>query len=280
MSLRAISGAASLAGVIGWPVSQSRSPALHGFWIDQYGLDAAYVPLPVHPDDLAAVVAALPKMGFCGCSVTLPHKERLLDLAEPDDFARRAGAANTLIFNEGQALCRNTDGFGFIAHLRATVPDWQPGIVTVLGAGGAARGIIAALLDAGVREIRLVNRDQGRAEALAAALGGPIRVLSWSAADAALEGAGLLVNSTALGMSGQPPLHLDLAPLPLGAVVYDIVYKPLQTDLLRAAEGRGLVPVDGLGMLLWQAQAQFHAWFGVHPPVTPALRRAVLDARG
>jgi shikimate dehydrogenase len=268
------------AGVMGWPLAHSRSPVLHGFWLKQYGIDGAYDLLPVAPEGLEASLRGLAARGFAGCNLTIPHKERALALVdEIDATARRIGAINTVIVRpDGGLDGRNTDAFGFIENLRAALPGWRAdaGPVVVLGAGGAARAIVAALLDHAAPEIRLVNRNQARAEVLAAALGGPIRVAPWSARQAALGGAALLVNATSLGMVGQPPLDLALDALPATAVVNDIVYAPLETPLLAAARRRGNPVVDGLGMLLHQARPGFAAWFGVMPEVTPALRQAVM----
>lgn len=270
-----ITGKAQLAGVIGWPVGHSRSPLLHGFWLRHLGIDGAYVPLAVKPEDFATVVAALPKMGFRGANVTVPHKEqalRLVDDLEP--LAERIGAVNTLVVkDDGTIEGRNTDAFGFLENLRRGAPDWKPtvGPAVVLGAGGAARAVCAALVDAGVPEIRVVNRNTARAEQLARDIGGNIIV---SGPD--LDGVALLVNTTTLGMIGQPPLEIDLSALPDHAVVNDIVYAPLETDLLKAAKARGNVVVDGIGMLLWQAVPGFEAWFGMRPEVTQELRDHVL----
>jgi shikimate dehydrogenase len=275
-----ITGKAKLAGVFGWPVSHSRSPRLHGFWLQQYGIDGAYVPLATPPERFAEALRALPALGFRGCNVTLPHKEqalRLVDRAEP--IARRIGAVNTVIIHSDGALAgTNTDGFGFMENLRA-VPGWRAdqGPAVVLGAGGAARAILVALTDGGCPEIRLINRTRGRAEDLAAELGGPVTVLDWEKRTEALGGAGLLVNSSSLGMEGQPPLDIALDTLPNSAVVTDIVYVPLITPLLTAARKRGNTVVDGLGMLLHQARPGFEAWFGVAPKVTPELRTFILQ---
>ncbi|MBS7809328.1 shikimate dehydrogenase [Roseococcus pinisoli] len=265
-----LSGKAMLAGVTGWPVSHSRSPLLHGTWIARHGLDAAYVPLPIHPDDFPAAIRGLAKSGFRGVNVTIPHKEAAFGVCdEVSPRALRAGAVNTLIFRDGRIEGDCTDGFGFLASLGGYDPASGPAVV--LGAGGAARAIVAALLDAGCPRLILVNRTPERAEALARALGGPIEVRD----TAPLEGAALLVNTTSLGMAGQPPLQIDLAPLPAHAVVADAVYVPLETRLLAAARARGLRGSDGLGMLLHQARPGFEAWFGVMPEVDEALRRIV-----
>jgi shikimate dehydrogenase len=276
-------GRARLAGVMGWPVGHSRSPMLHGFWLRTYGVDGAYVPLAVRPERLEAALRGLQALGFAGANATVPHKEALLGLVDsiaPE--ARRIGAVNTLVIDaDGRIEGRNTDGFGFIENLR-TSPGWTAaaGPAVVLGAGGAARAVLAALLDTGAPEVRLVNRTAVRAEALAAAIGGPIAVHPWEQAERALAGAALLVNTTTLGMTGQPPLDLDLRTLPTEALVNDIVYVPLETPLLQAARARGNRTVDGLGMLLHQARPGFAAWFGAEPEVTPALRAAVLQTLG
>jgi shikimate dehydrogenase len=275
-----LSGKARLAGVIGWPVGHSRSPRLHGFWLNQLGIDGAYVPLAVKPDDFASAMESLPKLGFRGGNVTVPHKEMALALVDHvEPLAARIGAVNTLVVkDDGTIEGRNTDAFGFLENLRQGAPTWRPqaGPAVVLGAGGAARAVVAALVDAGVPEIRLLNRGLARAEQLAADIGGPVRPLDWQARAAALDGAALLVNTTILGMTGQPPLEIDLAALPVAAVVNDIVYAPLLTELLAGAAARGNPIVDGIGMLLWQAVPGFEAWFGVRPEVTAELRAFVL----
>ncbi len=267
------------AGVMGWPVEHSRSPALHGFWLKHYGIAGDYVKLPVPPDGLRAALRALPEKGFAGCNLTLPHKEAALAIIDHiDASARRIGAVNTIVVRADQSLeGRNTDAFGFFENLRAGAPGWRAdrGAAAVLGAGGAARAVLAALIDAGVPEIRLLNRHRARAESLAAALGGNIRVLDWEVRERALAGAALLVNTTSLGMRGAPPLDLALDALDPAAVVNDIVYVPLETPLLAAARRRGNSIVDGLGMLLHQARPAFAAWFGAMPEVTPDLRRTI-----
>ncbi|WP_207485380.1 shikimate dehydrogenase [Arenibaculum pallidiluteum] len=275
------SGKALVAGVMGWPVGHSRSPRLHGFWLREYGIDGAYVPLAVPPDRIEQAVRALPALGLRGANVTIPHKEAVvaaLDRVEP--AARRIGAVNTIVvLPDGTLEGRNTDGFGFIENLRAGAPGWRAvaGPAVVLGAGGAARAILVALADAGAPEIRLLNRTADRADRLADELGGPVRVLPWEARPAALDGAALVVNTTSQGMAGHPPLDIGLGALPPDAVVTDIVYTPLETPLLAAARARGNPVVDGLGMLLHQARPGFEAWFGRRPEVTPALRAFVLE---
>ena len=268
------------AGVMGWPVEHSRSPLLHGFWLNQHKIDGDYRLLPVRPEDLRAALRDLATQGFAGCNLTVPHKQAALAIVdEVDAAAARIGAVNTVIVRrDGTLEGRNTDAFGFRENLRAAQPAWQAGTgpAVVLGAGGAARAVVAALLDDGAPAIRLVNRSHDRAGALASALGGPIEVIDWPRRYDALAGAALLVNTTSLGMTGQPPLDLALDALPRTAVVNDIVYAPLDTALLSAARRRGNLVVDGLGMLLHQARPAFAAWFGVMPEVTPALRQAVV----
>lgn len=274
-----ITGAAKLAGVMGWPVAHSRSPVLHGYWIEEYGIDGAYVPLAVKPENLRRALAALPALGFAGCNLTIPHKEQaLLAVNDYDPSAKRAGGVNTVVVRpDGSIHGSSTDGYGFIAALRADLAgfDAAAGPAVVLGAGGAARAIVAALIDEGAQEVRLVNRTPERAAKLAKQLGGPVRAVAWERRAQALAGAALLVNATSLGMTGQPALELPLDALPRAAAVNDIVYAPLETPLLAAARARGNACVDGLGMLLHQAQPGFEAWFGVRPEVSPGLRQAV-----
>jgi shikimate dehydrogenase len=261
---------------MGWPVKHSRSPRLHGFWIEKYDIDGAYVPLAVRPDDLPAALRALRTLGFAGANLTVPHKELALGVLDHvDPLARRIGAANTIVVrDDGSLEGSNTDAFGFIENVRTGAPDWASDAPTVVvGAGGAARAVIVALLDEGVRTIRIVNRTYERAARLADEFGAT--ALEWGQWRAALDGAGLLVNTTTQGMDGEPPLDIDLAALPTRAVVNDIVYVPLETPLLAAARRRGNRVVDGLGMLLHQARPGFRAWFGVDPEVTPDLRAHV-----
>ena len=272
------SGKARVAGLIGWPVSHSRSPRLHGYWLAEHGIDGAYVPLPVAPDKLEAAVRGLAAAGLAGVNVTIPHKLAVLPLCDRvDEAARRIGAVNLLVFAEDGIAGSNTDSFGFMANLRAAAPAWyHPAPAVLLGAGGGARAVAVGLLDAGVPELRLANRNRARAEQLAAEIGGPVTVLAWDERAAALAGAGLLVNSTSLGMAGHPPLDLSLDDLPADAVVADLVYSPLETALLAAARAKGCVGVDGLGMLLHQARPCFAAWFGPDPQVSEDLRAFVL----
>jgi shikimate dehydrogenase len=275
---RVLSGTTKLAGIIGWPVAHSRSPRLHGFWLDRHGIDGAYVPLPVRPDALVTAIRALRDLGFRGGNVTIPHKETVIaacDRLEPN--AERAGAVNTLIFGEdGTITGANTDGSGFVAGLAQTVPGYSlaDGPVVILGAGGGARAVAAALLDAGCPEVVLLNRTRARAEALADALGAGVTVGAWGDATA-LGRAALLVNSTSLGMKGQPPLDIALESLAPAAVVADLVYVPRSTALLAAARARGHRTMGGLPMLLHQARIGFSRWFGVMPEVDDALARFV-----
>ncbi|MCZ4281184.1 shikimate dehydrogenase [Kiloniella laminariae] len=290
-----LSGKARLAGVVGWPISHSKSPRLHGYWLEQLAIDGAYLPLAIAPESFDLALRGLMAAGFQGVNVTVPHKEAALRFCdEIDPLARRIGAVNTLVFKDDKAWGSNTDAFGFIENLRQNTEklDFSRSSCVVLGAGGAARGVIAALQDAGVPEIFLLNRTRSRAEALAEDLSpdnskdvtgkitdnitGKITVLPWEERSRSLDRADLLVNTTSLGMAGQAPLELDLAALPRDAVVTDIVYAPLITPLLALAEKNGNPIVDGLGMLLHQARPGFEAWFGQRPAVTEELRKFVL----
>lgn len=268
------------AGVIGWPIAHSKSPLVHGHWLKQYGIDGQYDRIPVRPEELEGFMRDLRGNGLQGINITVPHKVAALDFVdEVAPAARSIGAINTVVVQGGRLLGSNTDGFGFIENLKAGAPgfDFTAGPAVVLGAGGAARAVLTGLLEQGVPEIRLANRDFAKAEALAARFGARIAVKNWSDRHRNLGGANLLVNTTSLGMTGQPELDLDLAALSPGALVHDIVYAPLVTPLLAAARARGNSTVDGLGMLLHQARPGFHAWFGRDPAVTRELRDAVLN---
>jgi shikimate dehydrogenase len=267
-----------LAGVMGNPIAQSRSPRLHGHWLTRYGIDGHYVPLHVRAGDLEAVLDLLPRLGFAGLNVTIPHKEAVFALAdEVSQRARAVGAANTLVFRDGRVLADNTDGIGFVASLARAAPGRdRTGRAVILGAGGAARGIVAALLEDGAAAVTIANRTVARAETLADLFDDRVRAADWITLPEHLSGSELLVNATSLGMTGQPPLELALDGLPIRATVADIVYSPLRTPLLDAAAVRGHVTVDGLGMLLHQAVPGFEAWFGTRPEVDDALRQAVL----
>ncbi len=268
------------AGVIGWPIVHSKSPLVHGHWLQQYGIDGEYDRIPVRPEELEGFMRDLRDNGLQGINITVPHKVAALDFVdEVTPAARSIGAINTVLVQGGKLLGSNTDGYGFIENLKAGGLgfDFRAGPAVVLGAGGAARAVLAGLLDAGVPEIRLVNRDPAKAKALALRFGDRIGVVGWDHRHRTLAGANLLVNTTSLGMTGQPELDLDLAALPAGALVNDIVYAPLMTPLLATARTRGNPYVDGLGMLLHQARPGFKAWFGHDPQVTPELRDAVLN---
>ena len=276
---------AKLAGVIGWPVHHSVSPVMHNYWLKQHGIKGAYVALPIAPENFGRCVAALPLMGFAGASVTVPHKQAAFALSVSlDEDAATTGAVNTLLFQDGLVHGRNTDVQGFAASLSQALGDdaASRGPVTVLGAGGAARAVLVALMRAGAKEIRVVNRTKARAEALVAGLPktATLKLIDWGDWKAALGGALLVVNATSLGMAGKAPLEVSLDGLPSGAAVADIVYNPLETDLLKQARARGHRTMDGLGMLMHQAAPAFAAWFGVMPKVTAALRDELVKALG
>ena len=269
-----------LAGVIGNPVGHSRSPLMHRHWLRRYGIRGDYVPLQVAEADLPDVIRALPRMGFVGANVTLPHKSAVMQLVDHlSDRAILVGAVNTLTFREdGTIFGDNTDGYGFMANVRAGAPGWDPkaGPALVLGAGGAARAIIVALADAGVPQILLTNRTRAKAEALKAEFGQRIKVVDWVQAGNVVEDAAIVINTTSLGMTGQPDLRVPLDGLQPQTIVTDIVYAPLRTTLLQTAAEMGCVTVDGLGMLLHQGVPGFERWFGKRPEVDDALRAAVL----
>lgn len=275
-----MSGKIPLAGVIGSPISHSKSPQIHKHWLKTNGLAGDYVPMDVASADLRDVLNTLPKAGFVGVNITIPHKEAVLEIADlVTDRATLIGAANTLIFRkDGKIHADNTDGYGFIENLKAGAPHWRPSIgpATVMGAGGSARAVIASLLDAGVPEILLTNRTRVRAEKLADDFGQRLTVVDWVQAGNILEESALIVNTTSLGMIGKPAMRVPLDGLRRGAVVTDLVYAPLKTDLLAAAEQAGCITVDGLGMLLHQAVPAFERWFGKRPEVDSATRAAAL----
>jgi shikimate dehydrogenase len=263
--------------VVGWPIKHSRSPLIHGYWIRQHGLDADYRREEVAPEGFADFIRNLSSRGYVGANITIPHKEMALQLSEPDDCAQAAGAANTLWLDGGRLRSTNTDVEGFIANLDAAVPGWaeRTGEAVVLGAGGSARAVVYGLIQRGIGRINVVNRSRDRAEALRQRFGAAVHPAEWSVLPGLLTRCGLLVNTTSLGMTGQPQLAIDLGSLPPHAVVTDLVYAPLKTSLLAAAEARGLAVADGLGMLLHQAVRGFELWFGVRPRVTAELRRLV-----
>ena len=267
-----------LAGVMGWPISHSLSPTLHGYWLQEHGIVGDYLLLAVPPDELEMAIRGLPSQGYKGVNVTVPHKEKALQFCdELDEPAQRIGAVNMVSVTEsGKLAGRNTDGIGFLENLKFG-SKWRPGDgpVVILGAGGAARAIMASLIEAGVPAIFICNRTHSRSEALAASFGEKCTPIRWVDRGVVLADAGLLVNTTSLGMTGQQPLEIELSALPSDAVVNDIVYAPLETQLLAAARARGNPAVDGLGMLLYQARPAFKTWFGVLPEVSDGLRRFI-----
>lgn len=269
-----------MAAVMGWPIAHSRSPKLHGHWLRRYGIAGYYVPIGVPPEDFEAALRSMPRLGFRGTNVTLPHKQAALAIADVvSDEAELIGAANTLSFlPEGGIHAHNTDGYGFTANLRQAAPNWSAaaGPALILGAGGAARAIVAALLAEGAWEVRIANRTRARAVELRDHFGDKVLAVDWEAASEATAGAMTIVNTSALGMVGQSALDIDLGAAPEGALVNDIVYEPLETPLLTQARARGLCAVDGLGMLLHQGVPGFERWFGRRPEVDDDLRAAVL----
>jgi shikimate dehydrogenase len=270
-----------LAGLMGFPVMHSRSPKLHNYWLAQYGLIGAYLPLAIRTEGLRDALRALPALGFSGCNLTIPHKEAALAIVDRvDPVARRIGAMNCVVVApDGSLEGQNHDAFGFAESIREAQPNWRAdaGPIVVIGAGGGARAVLVSLVDQGAREIRLVNRTPARAAALQRDLGGPITALAWEKREDALAGAAMLINATNQGMVGAPSLDLALDALPPTALVSDIVYIPRETPLLAAARKRGNPTVNGLGMLLHQARPAFRAWFGIMPDVTPELR-AMIEA--
>ncbi len=269
-----------LVAVLGSPVAHSKSPLLHGFWLKQFGIQGHYVPIDVMAADLEQVLQTLPKMGFVGANVTLPHKEKILSIADQiSDRAALIGAANTLVFQrDGKIYADNTDGYGFIENIRQHAPDWQAkdGPALVLGAGGAARAIVSALLEAGAPEVRISNRTRARADQIKSDFGGRVGIVDWVKAGAEIEYAHTLVNTTSLGMTGKSALTVSLDKLNPETLVTDIVYSPLETELLKAARSKGCRVVDGLGMLIHQAVPGFQRWFGQKPVVDQAIRDILL----
>lgn len=269
-----------LAGVIGAPIAHSKSPRLHGHWLKTYGISGHYIPMHVASEDLENVITAMPKLGFVGTNVTIPHKERVLTLADTvSDRAAVMGAANTLTFREdGTLMADNTDGYGFIENLRHGAPDWKAsdGPAAVIGAGGASRAVLASLIEAGCPEVRLTNRTKTRSEALRQEFGTKVTVVDWVQAGNMFDGAALVVNASSLGMDGKSEMRIPLDDISPNAVVTDLVYTPLKTPLLAHAEQIGARSVDGLGMLLHQAVPGFERWFGRRPDIDDATRQAVL----
>lgn len=274
-----VSGKTKFAGVIGWPVSHSLSPAIHNYWFEQYGIDAVYVPFPTRPEALSTAIPALLETGCIGTNLTLPHKELVLPmLADVDPIARAIGAVNTVSFADGAAKGYNTDAYGFWKNIEERAPKVQKKIAFVVGAGGAARAVVAALDQAGFEAIFVMNRTRDKVNSLYS-VSRKVRPVEWFPAAEELEVADLVVNTSSLGMVTQPPLELALGKLPPHAVVADIVYTPLETPLQAAARRLGLTTVDGLGMLLYQAQKAFEIWFGILPEVSADLRMKVLEAK-
>lgn len=287
-----ISGRGKIAGVMGWPVGHSLSPALHGYWLERYGIDGAYIPMAVRPENLEPALRTLSVLGMRGCNLTLPHKEAAFAIVDRhDETAQATGAVNTVVVETNGALMgMNTDVFGFAENLREGLRTPSPrrgeGLhegegkhALILGAGGAAPAIVAALRQLGIKGISIANRTRERAEALADRMKGDfpeIKIVDWKEREEALSGIDLLINATSLGLQGQPALELRLDALPLSAVVTDIIYAPLQTKLLKVAVARGNKTIDGLGMLAHQARPGFAAWFGVEPEVTDGVRRQLL----
>ncbi len=270
-----------LAGVIGFPIGHSRSPIMHSHWLKKYGIHGHYIPISLAAPDFVAGIRSLPRLGFRGVNITIPHKVSMLGLADSvTDRAALIGAVNTVTFkDDGSMRGDNTDGYGFIQNMRHNAPNWAPksGPALVLGAGGAARAVISALLSEGVTELRLANRTRQRAELLADQFGAKVQVVDWIHASDAVDGAMTIVNTTSLGMQGQPDLIIDLSAAPKAAVVTDLVYSPLNTPFLERAAVLGLHTVDGLGMLLHQGVPGFELWFGTRPEVDESLRMAILD---
>ena len=268
-----------IAGLLGWPVAHSRSPLIHNHWLARYGIPGRYVLFPVAPEKLEAAVRGLATLRLRGCNVTTPHKQAIFPLLDHvDELARKIGAINTVVVEQDGTLSGlNNDGNGFVQSVRDAVPGWRPdaGPIAIVGAGGAARAIVASLQAQGAREIRIVNRTRARAEELQARFGAPLVVASWDERADALDGVALAINATNQGMTEKPPLDLALDALPREATVADVIYVPRETPLLAAARARGHLTVNGLGMLLNQARPAFNAWYGVMPEITPELVGAI-----
>lgn len=268
-----------IAGLLGWPVAHSRSPVIHNYWLSRYDLQGRYVLFAVPPDSLAAAMHGLSALRMRGCNVTTPHKQTVMPLIDHvDALARQIGAVNTIVVEENGSLRGfNNDGNGFVQSIRDAKPDWRPdtGPIAVLGAGGAARAVVASLAAQGAREIRVVNRTYERAQELQTLFGPPVSAVRWEQREAALDDLALLANATNQGMAGKPPLDIRLDRLPARAIVGDLIYTPPETPLLAAARTRGNLTVNGLGLLLNQARPAFNAWFGIMPEITPELVQAI-----
>jgi shikimate dehydrogenase len=268
-----------MAGVMGHPVMHSRSPTLHNYWLKQHGLAGHYMPLAIAAGDIERALRALSALGFAGCNLTMPHKEKaipVMDRVSP--LVRKIGAMNCVVVgSDGSLEGNNFEAFGYTESLVQEIPDWRAdlGPIVILGAGGGARAVAAGLAERGAKEIRVINRSPERAEKLAADIGSPVTALPWSMREEALRDAALVINSTSQGMKGQPPLDIRLDALPTTAAVSDLIYTPLETPFLEQARRRGNHTVNGLGMLLNQARPAFKAWFGVMPEVTPELRASI-----
>ena len=269
-----------LAGVMGWPVAQSRSPILHNYWIEKYRLSGRYVPLAVRPERLPEAIRGLPALGFRGCNLTMPHKQYAMTMVDSlTDTAKRIGAVNCIVVGEdGKMSGTNNDGNGYVLSVQEVAPAWKPsdGPIAILGAGGAARAVLVALLERGATEIRLINRTFEKAERLAKELGPAVKPIAWEKRRDAIGDVALLANATNQGMTGNPPLEISLDRLSSRTLVSDLIYVPPETPFLAAAKARGNVTVNGLGMLLHQARPAFQAWFGVMPEITPDLRAAIM----
>jgi shikimate dehydrogenase len=276
MVMSAVETKPRAACLIGWPAAHSRSPLIHHFWLRKLGIEGGYTIESVPPEDVAEFITHLSHHGFVGANVTIPHKERTLLLSVPDERAKAVGAANTLWYQGGTLYSTNTDIEGFLNNLDASAPGWDAATdALVLGAGGSSRAVLFGLIERGITRVHLANRTMARAQALADQFGPRVLPVPWEVIGDALPRAGLLVNTTSLGMRGQPPLAIEVGLLPPRAVVADLVYVPLQTPLLAAAQARGLKTADGLGMLLHQAVRGFELWFGQRPEVTSELRELV-----
>ena len=272
---------APVVAILGYPIHHSKSPRMHGSWLDQAGVLGYYVPLEIHPDNFEDALKNMPKQGFRGANVTIPHKERALEIADyVSERAKRIGAANTLYFDaDGKIHADNTDGYGFITNLKKGAPEWnaKAGPALVLGAGGAARAILDALITEETPKLYLTNRTKERAQALASEFGDTVEVLDWDNKNVVFSEVKTLINTTSLGMNGKGDLGLDFSQLTSAITVTDIVYTPLETDLLKHAKQRGCTCVDGLGMLIYQGIPGFSNWFGVAPKVTDELRELLLS---
>ena len=269
--------------VIGWPISHSRSPMIHGYWLNKYNISGSYTKLAVEPEKLPDFISSLRAGNYIGCNITIPHKEAAFQLSDiKHEAAMAVGAANTLWVENGQVHATNTDTYGFMTHLNTSASEWnnEKKPVVVLGAGGAAKAIIYGLLEEGVSEVRIINRTKKRAEKIKENLSGNINIYDLQETEKALSGAQLLINTTSLGMIGSDKLEIDLSPMSKDSVVSDIVYAPLKTDLLLQAERKNFKTVDGLGMLLHQAVPGFETWFGTKPEVTQELRDIVISDLG